>query len=363
MSGVDRRQVLKSGLVLGSAAVSAAASAATPSPSAPAAPSVPQAQQGFALAPDAESNPLNAKIVAFTTVAPDVDVSIRFYRDVMGFTLIDEGRLAAPVSTAPGAGKAGRRYAHLAVPNGNRGATVRILEAPSGAKPIRPRGQAQTWDPGLMCMEGGTADPAESYHVLRSAGTPVISSPRYYPFRGAGRSLDPMSYSAFGPGGEQMFITANISNERPEWKEPGLHTAPSNAAIVSLDQRPVDEFYFKALGLRRTTLMACQQRNCNELIGAPPDANFLWGNLGAGVSIEVWEFRVAQGTVYPTSLDATGLAMFTVRVDNLDECLKMWRDAGIKPVGEGAFPLPGNRRPRGYTLRGAVGELVEVIQA
>jgi catechol 2,3-dioxygenase-like lactoylglutathione lyase family enzyme len=360
MSGLDRRQVLMSGVALGSTAIVGTASGAAATANNP--PVAGAVHKGFPLYPPEESNPLDAKIVAFTTVSPDVDASIRFYRDVMGFQLLDEGKLQAPVTTAPGAGKPGRRYAHLGVPTGTRGATVRVLEAPPGAKPIRPRPGANTWDPGLLVMEGGTRDPAESYHKLASAGTPVISPPRYYPFRGAGRPLDPMSYAPFGPGGEQMFITANISNER-DWKEPGLHTAPANAAIVSLDQRPVEEFYFKALGLRRTTLLACQQRNCNELIGAPPDANFLWGVLGAGVSIEVWEFRVPEGKVYPTSLDATGLAMLTIRVKDLAECRRMWRAAGIEPVGEGALPLPGNATPKGFTLRGAVGELVEVIEA
>ncbi len=361
MSGIDRRQVLMSGVALGSAAFSASVSgAAATSSSAPVAGAV---HKGSPLYPAEESNPLDAKIVAFTTVSPDVDASIRFYREAMGFELLDEGKLQGPVSTAPGAGKPGRRYAHVGLPKGTRGAPVRILEAPPGAKPIRPRPGAETWDPGLLCMEGGARDPAESYHALKRLGTPSISSPRYYPFRGAGRPLDPMSYAPFGPGGEQMFITANISNERPEWKEPGIHSMPSNAAIVSLDQRPVEEFYLNALGLRRTTLLACQQRNCNELIGAPADANFLWGVLGAGVSIEVWEFRVPEGKVYPTSLDATGLAMLTIRVKDLGECRRMWRAAGIEPVGEGALPLPGQATPRGFTLRGAVGELVEVIQA
>ena len=35
----------------------------------------------------------------------------------------------------------------------------------------------------------------------------------------------------------------------------------------------------------------------------------------------------------------------------------------VKPVGEGAFPIVGNKQPKGFTLRGAVGELVEVVAA
>jgi hypothetical protein len=304
---------------------------------------------------------VQAKITVFTVVSTDLDASIRFYRDVMGFSVLDDGVLPAGISSAPGAGGSGRRYVLINVPNAKRGASIRLVQAPPGAAAIRPRPQARTWDPGLLVMEGGTRDPAESYHALASAKVPMISPPRYYPYRGIGFDVDPMSYAAFGPSGEQLFITASISNSRPEWTEPGLHTVPGNAAIVSLDQRPVDEFYFKALGLRRTNQMVSQQRNCNELIGAPRDANFLWGNVGSGVSIEVWEFQVSQGTVYPTSLDRTGLAMLTMRVNDLNKCRAQCREAGILPVGSGALPVPGNARPEGFTLRGAVGELIEVV--
>ena len=172
-----------------------------------------------------------------------------------------------------------------------------------------------------------------------------------------------MCYAPFGPSGEQMFLTASIVSKRPEWKEPGLHTIPGSVSVVGLDQRPIDEFYLKALGLRRTNQFVAHDRNCNDLIGAPPDTIFLWGNVGRGVNIEVWEFKMASGTLYPCSLDKTGLAMFTMQVNDLEKCRAMCKAAGIKIAGEGAFPIVGNKAPKGFTLRGAVGELVEVVQA
>jgi hypothetical protein len=356
MAKVGRRTFMKAGAALAPGLVAADAAAASGPPAKP------QRQTGFGVYPaNDESNPLGAKIVTHTVVSPDMEASVRFYRDVMGYSIGAEGRTAEGQTSAPGAGRGSRRYVIFHVPNAKRGATIRVVEAPAGAAPNRPRPEAKTWDPGLLIMECGTSDPVESYHVLKSAGTPTISTPRYYPFRGAGRDLDPMSYAPFGPAGEQMFITANIANNRPAWEEPGLHTVPSSVAIVSLDQRPVDDFYLKAFGMRRTSQLVAQSRNCNDLIGAPADANFLWGNLGTAVSMEVWEFRVPDGTVYPTSLDRTGLAMFTLRVNDLETCRPMCRAAGITPVGEGAWPVLGTERPRGFTLRGAVGELVEVI--
>ncbi|MEE8306058.1 MAG: VOC family protein [Gammaproteobacteria bacterium] len=328
-------------------------------------PATPQPQTGFPISPIEGSNPLEAKIEAFTTVSPDVDASIKFYRDVMEMRLADEGTLPAGITTAPGVGKAGRRYAILDMPNSvGGGASVRVLEAPRGAAANRPRPESGPMDPGLLVMEGGTRDPAESYHRLAAAGTPMISPPRYYFFRNTtwGRDVDVMSYAPFGPGGEQLFITANIRGDRT-WSSPGVHNGFANAAITSLDQRPTEAFYVKALGLKRTSQMECFQRNASQLIGAADDGYFLWGNIGSGVSIEVWEFKAAAGIMYPTALDRTGLAMLTIRVNDIAKCRGMCQAAGIQPVGDGALPLIRSSEPGGFTLRGAVGELIEVVQA
>ncbi len=366
MDKVGRRNALKAG-VAGAAATAlsdpqlaeAKASIAIP------APDEEIGMKGKPFSPIPESNPLDAKIITFTTVSSDVDASVAFYRDVIGMTVLSDSPLPADISSAPGMGQAERCHVLLTMPENQRSAAVRILEAPPGAKEIRPRPESGPNDPGLLVMEGSTRDPAESYHLLASAGTPMISPPRYYYFRNTmwGRDVDVMSYAPFGPGGEQMFITANIRGDRPPPRSPFVHSGFSNAAITSLDQRPVNEFFEKALGLKRTSQMECYQKNTDQLIGAPEGSYFLWGNVGIGVSIEVWEVKAASGTVYPCSLDRTGLAMLTIRVNDLGKCRAMCAEAGIEPVGMGALPNPESKRPDGFTIRGAVGELFEIVQA
>ncbi len=336
--------------------------------------------KGEVFTPIPDSNPLDVKITTFTTVSPDVDASIEFYRDLIGMDLISDERLPEGISTAPGIGRAGRRHVLLvmpkteavpksefreAIPESGFRRAVRILEAPPGAEAIRPRPGSGPNDPGLMVMEGGTRDAAESYHALASAGTPMISPPRYYYFRNTmwGTDVDSMSYAPFGPGGEQMFITASIRSDQQLVRSVGIHNGFVSASICALDQRPVNAFFEKALGLKRTSQMECYQDNVNELVGAPAGTYFLWGNVGSGVGIEVWEIKAESGTVYPCSLDKTGFAMLTLRVNDLSKCRAMCAEAGIEPVGEGALPNLQNERPDGFTLRGAVGELFEVVQA
>lgn len=360
---LDRRNALKATAAGFAAGTVSAPQLAQAQPAS--SPDVPMNVKGEAFAPISESNPLEARIRAFTTVSLNVDASIRFYRDVIGMTVLSDGTIPTNVTTAPGIGRENRRHVLLDMPESARTAAVRILEAPPGAEAIRPRPGSGPNDPGLLVMEGGTRDPAESYHALASAGTPMISPPRYYFFRNTmwGRDVDVMSYAPFGPGGEQMFITANIRSDRPPPRSPFVHSGFSNAAVTSLDQRPVNAFYEQALSLKRTSQMECYQKNANDLIGAPDDGYFLWGNVGSGVSIEVWEVKAESGTMYPCSLDKTGLAMLTIQVNDLAKCRDMCAEAGIEPVGQGALPNLDNDRPDGFTLRGAVGELIEVIQA
>jgi len=367
MDKVNRRDALRVGAAIAAVpALSAPQGArAQVRPQSIPAPDKAMEVQGDTFSTRQNSNPLETKVTAFTTVSPDVDASIRFYRDVIGMSVLSDTLLADGITTAPGIGHAERRHVILTMPESAFSQTVRILEAPPGAKPIRPRPESGPNDPGLLVLEGGTRDPAESYHALASAGTPMISPPRYYYFRNTmwGTDVDSMSYAPFGPGGEQMFITASIRSDQKLVRSVGIHNGFGSASITALDQRPVNAFFEKALGLKRTSQMECYQDNVSELIGAPPGSYFLWGNVGAGVGIEVWEVKAESGTVRPCSLDKTGLAMLTLRVNDLGKCRTMWADAGIEPVGEGALPNATHDRPDGFTLRGAVGELYEVVQA
>ena len=112
---LNRRDALGASLATmtalsGAAAAPAGAAGASSAPS-PA--DQPHAAMGYGFTPLADANPLEARITVFTTVSPDVDASIRFYRDVIGMTLAEAGALPGDITSAPGIGKAVRRHAVL----------------------------------------------------------------------------------------------------------------------------------------------------------------------------------------------------------------------------------------------------------
>jgi catechol 2,3-dioxygenase-like lactoylglutathione lyase family enzyme len=326
------------------------------------------------------TNPLAARNHIFTIVTPDLEASIRFYRDLMGYELLRQGKLAGRLPTVAGAGEPGRRYALIRayekIPS-EKG-IIRLLEAPSNAVANRPRPGASIMDPGLAVLECLSGDCDESYRKLTEAGIKTVSRPLYYTQTGVKalpgaserwdtKDIEIRTFSAFGPGGEQMFISTGISLNHqpwPKWEQPGLHGPFVASVILTLDRWPLFDFYTKALGLKPTKDQYAAQETLNSLIGAPPDTYYRFGNLGEEVTIEWWEYRQRKPAAtppFPTNLDRTGLAMSSILVDDLAPVRAMLKEAGINPIGEGALPTPEAESRDGIYLRGPVGELIEII--
>ncbi len=322
------------------------------------------------------TNPLGVRAVIYTIVTPDLPASIHFYRDIMGFDLIGQGRLGGRIPTMAGVGGAGRAYAFIrTMEPGQEHGILRLLEAPSGARANRPRPGSNIVDPGYAVIECMSRSVDESYRLLTAQGVPTISGPRYYffndmkPLPGGPKEADfeIRSYSAFGPAGEQLFISSGVTRDHkpyPAWSHKGLHDGFIAGVIVSLDRWPVWDFYDSVLGLKPTRDTYSGSEAVNELIGAKPGSNCQFGMLGQGVSMEWWEYHDRPNPPtppFPTSLDRTGHAMTTMMVNDLTEVRERARKAGQKPLGEGALPTPWAEHQDGFYLRGGVGELIEII--
>ena len=295
-------------------------------------------------------NPFAARLIAFTIGTTRLSESITFYSEVMNYRLLDAG-------SSPFGATAFLR------PDGLENGGIRLIEVPHDAKANRPRPETRAWDTGLAVMECRTSEPDQSFARLAAAGTPTLSEPMLYCFRDIAPipDLDVRSYAAFGPGGEQIFVTANVRPDRPAWDFPdALHGPLAGAVIVGIDSAPVDTFYEQALGLVRTSAMVCAQESANALIGAPADTVFRWGFLAERVSIEVEAFERPDTVHRPTSLGRTGLAMMTIEVSDLAAVRERCRTYSIELLDQPALKIAASFR-EGFVIRGAAGELIEVV--
>lgn len=322
------------------------------------------------------TNPLGVRAIIYTIVTPDLAASIHFYRDIMGFELISQGKLEGRLPKMEGVGEPGRAYALIrTMEQGEEHGIVRLMAAPAGAKANRPRPGSNIVDPGYAVIECMSRSVDLSYETLTAQGAPTISGPRYYffndmkPLPGGPQEADfeIRSYSAFGPAGEQLFISSGVTRAHkpwPAWTHKGLHDGFVAGVLVSLDRWPVWDFYDAVLGLKPTRDTYSGSEAVNELIGAKPGSNCQFGMLGQGVSMEWWEYHDRPNPAtppFPTSLDRTGHAMTTMMVNDLGEVRARAKAAGYRSLGEGALPTPWAPYQDGFYLRGGVGELIEII--
>jgi catechol 2,3-dioxygenase-like lactoylglutathione lyase family enzyme len=333
----------------------------------------------------AETNPYAVRVLGSTLVTPDMEASMHFYRDVMGYEIFQRGKLEDHLPTVPGVGAPGRFYALVRSrePEWQDKGVIRILEAPPGAKANRPRPTATTpgatiMDTGFAALEALTRDDDESYRKILEAKIPVVSPPLFYhqdgvkPEPGApvtwdSGDIEVTTYSGFGPAGEQFFVTRIITlggKRAPAWKQASLHDPLAGCVLLTRDRWPLFEFYNKVFGLKPSKVQFLQQEMVNQCIGAPKGTYYYFGSLGEGMGFEWWEYRSVKPEPtppFPTSLDRTGWAMFTLVVNDLPGIKERAKKAGIPILGEGALPTPDALHQDGFYVRGVLGELVEVI--
>lgn len=236
---------------------------------------------------------------------------------------------------------AGRRYALIRGKGvaGQEVGLLRLVEAPAGAPANRPRPQSRIMEPGLAVIECRARDFAESYEHLKAQGFAGIAPPMFYFFRGqtpplpdfkenhrtlvetmTAQAPQPITaasqaYSVIGPAGEQVFISCKMI-PKPEWTNTGMHGPFWSHDLICADRWPLRDFYSQLLGLKPVADTYVQWETINTMVGAPPGTYFMYGGLGQGLTMEMWEFRQWKPPAqppHPTSLGAVDELLEIVR--------------------------------------------------
>jgi catechol 2,3-dioxygenase-like lactoylglutathione lyase family enzyme len=323
-------------------------------------------------------NPFNVESYVFTIVTAELETSLQFYRDMLGYRVIAAGELGQRLPTVAGAGAPGRRYILLRPVEDfptERG-LLRLLEAPKGAAANRPRPGAASVDGGLVCYQTTTRHWDEAYRHLIARGLTPTSPPLFYPHRRitplpdepAPPRTGSKSLSLYVPGGgEFLYISCQVD---PASLEPVASTpnrplfGPISAHVIGMrDRWPFLDFYDKAFGLKSITEGYAGRESINRLCDLPRGTQFQYGFM-AGMCMEWWElrqFRPMPAPAWPTSLDKTGFAMTTFLVDDLAAIRDRVQANGYALLGQGALPTPDGNDREGFYVRGVEGELYEVI--
>jgi hypothetical protein len=222
----------------------------------------------------------------------------------------------------------GRRYALIpgSGVSGQEVGLLRLIEAPPGAPANRPRPQSKIMEPGLAVIKCRASDFAESNEHLKAQGFSGIAPPMFYFFR---------DYTPLLPDFKEGYRTLVET----------MPAQPPQPIIAVADT-------------------CVQWETINTMVEAPPGTYFMYGGLGQGLTMEMWEFRQWRPPAqppYPTSLDRTSLAITTLVMDNLAAVHNNARRHALPIIGDGALPTPEGERP-GFYSRSAVAELLEIVQ-
>ncbi len=361
MPGIDRRRLMTStGAAMSLLTLAAMAGSET------AAAAEPHAATADKMQPDA-TNPMAAKTVIYTIVTPDLEASAKFYHDVLGHDVVDRGKLEgkAPAS----AGGAGRGYALMHHKEAAGFGVIRLLQAPDGAKANRPQPDAAVIDAGLVAIECHVRDADEAFKMVTAAGGKAVSAPQYYYFGASQLPTDSStSFSAFGPAGEQIvFNCANAPdtlNQRLTPDYPGVFGPFFQYNVMTRDRWPTLRLMGKVFGLKTSRDRLAEQPNIATMIGAPDKTALRFIDVGDHSGMQLWEYRMrapAATPPWPTGLDKTGLAMVTIMVDKIAPVKAKLKEAGIAGLAEGSLPTAQGKGHEGLYIRGAEGELIEVI--
>lgn len=140
-----------------------------------------------------------------------------------------------------------------------------------------------------------------------------------------------------------------------------------NVPTMAVERAPVEAFYKEVLGIPIQFDGMVKDADINRLMGADPEWEFRI------VTFWVAHWQMAEHHLHPSGRLAkppitkgrlrSGVAGFSLAVDDLDAILKLARERGLEPRGPATLRTqPWNGR-RSACLRGPNAELVELIEA
>ncbi len=313
---------------------------------------------------------IQGNLQAISIVSNHWEQSMRFYREALGYQLLDEGWLSLAQKKA-----FGNHLGHYAILGYEEGSVVRLLEL-EDKRALPNRFLARPWDNGLAVFEAGTPDIERAYwKVLRTRfGATTV------PVEFEAEGPEPLGKVAMkstgfiGPVGEQVFVTQILHRKGgqsllQESSVKGINT-PLNVVISMKNREPIEQFWEKILGIHPVNDLPLRQPEAAMIMGGPADMGFDMLLMGHGTERIGLEQHV-YGTyhpdysyeIFPCTFEKTGLASAAWRCPDLGEAEKRFQENGYQIISRVALPLRSKRETPAVVVVGPLGEIIELVES
>jgi catechol 2,3-dioxygenase-like lactoylglutathione lyase family enzyme len=290
----------------------------------------------------------HGRILGGTAATPDLDGALADYRDALGLTLVEQGRVPPDLAAAWGCpGLADARYAALQ-PTSGAPCTLRLVEqpVPPDFRPTRSFG----WAAFELTVQDVFGWPAR----LAGSGFDIVGEPREIP----GLPYF-VAMQMLGRGREMIYLN-EVRADTPTSDLPRAGAPVDRIFIVILatpDRAGTLAWYQEQLGLEEGGTYTIPYTMISHAFGLPADTlhGLSMAQKGRMPIVEIDDYP-AEATARATApgMLPPGNSLVTLAVERLPDL--DWITPPVRREG----PVYGARRTA--TVRGPAGELLELVE-
>ena len=292
----------------------------------------------------------HGRIVGATAAVPDLDASLRDYRDRLGLRVVEQGRVSADLASSWGAaGVTGARYAALQ-PTSGAPCTLRLIEQPLPADFVPTRSF------GWAAFEITVQDVFGWPGRLVESGFDIVGTPREIP----GMPYF-VAMQMLGRGREMIYLN-EVRSDTPTADLPPARSPVDHVFIVILatrDRAGTMAWYRARLGMVEDGPFTIAYTMISRAFGLPLDSphTLSMAQVGRMPVVEVDDYpaeatvRATQPGMLPPGNSIVTLAVAELNTRGLDF---------IAPPAVRGGAVYGGRRVA--TVCGPAGELLELVE-
>jgi catechol 2,3-dioxygenase-like lactoylglutathione lyase family enzyme len=312
---------------------------------------------------------ISGALKAITIITNTWEQSLRFYKDGLGYQLLEISNLSE-VQRA----NFGTNLGKYALLGHEEGSVVRVIET-SDKDALPNRLGANPWDCGMAVFEAGTPNVDKAYLKVIRAKFGALATPTEFDCEGP----EPLGYvlmksTAFiGPSGEQIFVTQIVGRKGGEslLKEQAVDgiNVPANCVISIKNREIQDEFWQKIMGIVPVNDLVLKQPGAAAIMGGPEDMGFDMCLMGyektrIGMEQHVYEEQNPdyEFKIIPTDFNKTGLVSAAWTGRDLEILREKLIENNYPIISNICLPVRGEAEPKGLVFRGPYGEVIELLE-